>query len=731
MRKLIATLLLFSFNAYTLPPVAVNGEQQANAYVQNIKVPNYQSTALGGVDRRIETGNTNLLINPSFEDTTAGANWTATNATVASTAVDFTDGKKGLTITPSVAGGGIKQTSILYAAKIIGGQGIAKVSVKTAGSDVIVCPLINGSRPTDVTKFCSAVPVSSTSVVFPEAIIPFILDGTSNGIEIYSTGTSAFTIDEAFVGKAAPFQGVNGAKLVGALKITACSAAWSTSSATYASFAAQTGCTYTATGQAQAPSTNIPAIKFSSLPAGDYRLEYEGGYGPNTVSTQSWFQFSDGTNATREESYVYGFGSTPTISTMSQTISYSTTQSNITFEIKAKATAASAVVLGTSANPGVIKVWYFPPESKIYSQNGDIVSNSTSYTAQGNISGVVSNQNVTGWISNASIVGAIYTYPISGFTVAPNCWAVNTTQGLGSPRLLNTTSTSTTVSVEVTNNAGATASTTMSIGCQKQGNDYSNAFKPIIVGSFAGLEKCANDYECTDTFSAHVDTVGAVTGENIDWISGPCSVVGSATSCTYNTNLKDGTSALSGRMNCVASMQNLNITTQNNVSSFSANTLTGFTFLASQPGVGNSPREFDVKCQKGTQDYKAKTAKIASSIGVPTVPGIVNSGTGNAIDTFSVSYFGATTTTNCTASCTLDQIGSAVSSISASGTIYTINFTKNYSKIKCSINGTNAGVSLVTATISGASLNSTTFSTAPGAGASVNSYGLIQCQGTY
>lgn len=778
MRKLISTLLLLSFNTYALPPVAVNGEQQANAYVQNVKVPNYQSTALGGVDRRIETGNTNLLINPSFEDITAGANWTATNATVASTAVDFTDGKKGLTVTPTVAGGGIKQLSTLYATKIIGGQGIARVSVKTTGTDVIVCPLINGSRPSDVTKFCSAVPATTSSIVFPEAIIPFILDGTSNGIEIYSTGTSVFTVDEAFVGKSAPLQGVSGAKLVGSLKYTkTAGCTWSTTSTTYAVFAAQASCpTPTLSGQAQDPGSKIPGIKFASLPAGDYQLVARGRFGLNSTSTTSintQYRFSDGTIDYDEQSGgqtgVNAVATAYYLNSISSKISYSTTQSNITFQIKGLTSSAgnAAVIDAGSYNDFAIDVYYFPPESKIYSQ-ASLDYDWTSYiptspnSAWASLSSTECYHKREGsdllvqckFIGNTPAATEARISLPTGLTSADTA-KIPSIRKVGAGTFSSVAGGNTHVLIEPsvsyftfgyeTGSAGGLTKSTASNMAPSGANTSFEARIPIqgwqdygtITGSFAGIEKCANDYECTDTFSATVSSAGVVSNENIDWINGNCTPSTGTYTCPLVSTLKDGTSGLSSVLNCVPTSQ---VSGGNGyIMSFQpgSSSTSSLVFNGTNAGVSTA-QGFTLKCQKGSQDYKPKTAKAATSIGVPTVPGITTTGTGNLIDTFSVSYGTTNATTICSATpCSyLDQIGTVVSSITrASVGVYSLNLGKTYSKLKCVINSLIPGSA--PSTIGGSNLlqcancSSVAFTTLSGTTTAADSIGVVDCKGSY
>jgi len=380
------------------------------ADVSTVKIitPNAQLTTTSTGIRRLETSNTNLMLNPSFEASTVSTDHTLTNATTANDTTNKTDGAKGIAVTVTSSGGGISQTSTTNAASLAGSQGVVKASVYTTGTDVYVCPLMAGSPPGDITKYCGNVPRSTTSVKMPEVIVPFIMDGTSNGYKIYSTGTSAFAADEVFVGKAAPFQSVSGAKLVGLVDISSCASSWSTSSTSFADFSATTGCVYSTYGQAQAPSTMIPAIKFASLPAGDYKLEYEGQLYNNVTAKNSYYRFWDGTNYARETSIA---GTVAASSPgMSQSISYSTAQTNITISIRAKTdSGGNAYVYGNGTPNGVIKVYYFPPESKIYSQ----ASQDYAYTNAGTIT-----------------IGATTTAPTKGTVVTDRIMASRKGQNL-------------------------------------------------------------------------------------------------------------------------------------------------------------------------------------------------------------------------------------------------------------------------------------------------------------
>jgi microcystin-dependent protein len=161
---------------------------------------------------------------------------------------------------------------------------------------------------------------------------------------------------------------VSQAYMVGSVIMNTCSSAWTLTGTSFADFGTQTGCTYTASGLATAPSTNLPAIKFASLPAGEYKVEYEGYAGQGSGGKTAYYQFWDGTTTAREISQVYaGTGAAGMASpTVSQSFTYSTAQSNITFSLRARTDASgSAVLAGSAAFPGVIRVYYFPSSSQV------------------------------------------------------------------------------------------------------------------------------------------------------------------------------------------------------------------------------------------------------------------------------------------------------------------------------------------------------------------------------
>lgn len=152
--------------------------------------------------------------------------------------------------------------------------------------------------------------------------------------------------------------------LIGLIIISDCASPYTISSASLIDFSAQTGCTYTLVngqGTPSAPATMIPAIKFATLAAGEYSIEFEGllvDSSPSGSSGVAKFQFWDGTNTARELSGVTSpnnaVAGTPGIK---QSIKYSTTQSNVTLSLRAMEPSAAAQAYCTTATPCTIRLY--------------------------------------------------------------------------------------------------------------------------------------------------------------------------------------------------------------------------------------------------------------------------------------------------------------------------------------------------------------------------------------
>lgn len=366
MKTLFKSILLGLLIAQTASGSAIQGQNAtSNLYGKSfLQVPVNQATDLGANKALIETGNKNLLINASFEHKVFDTNWTLLgSATDAVETTTIIDGVKAAKINITASGDGITQ-SLTPGVNTLNQQMEASCKVNTSMTNIQLCATAGG-----VEQSCQSVPATG-SYQAVSANFQGPVNGTAVGVKIKSTsaGTGAVYADDCFVGPARNLSQVSQAQLLGTVTITGCAGSWSNSGTTYADFSAQTGCVYTATGLAQAPSTMIPAIKLSSTGPGELVLQYEGRVQTNGSGNDSYLQFWDGTNTAREQSYPAnqsGAGNATASSGINQSISYTTAQSNVTLSIRAKNGSGGSVALyGTTANPAVIKVYYFPSQSQ-------------------------------------------------------------------------------------------------------------------------------------------------------------------------------------------------------------------------------------------------------------------------------------------------------------------------------------------------------------------------------
>lgn len=72
---LIIFALTFSYYSFGQAPKVQGQASSSGVYSPNILVPNHSATKINGTTTLIETGNSNLLKNPSFEATIAGSDW--------------------------------------------------------------------------------------------------------------------------------------------------------------------------------------------------------------------------------------------------------------------------------------------------------------------------------------------------------------------------------------------------------------------------------------------------------------------------------------------------------------------------------------------------------------------------------------------------------------------------------------------------------------------------------
>ena len=407
MKRMIASLLIFTQLAYAgrLQDADFKTEAElisaGSSAAQLLNDSKVYVTA-NGLNKKLSTAITdgdiggggnvdNKLTNPGFEKGTTG--WTASGGTFASTstASEVFEGTKAVTWDSSAAAQTLTGTAIT-----VGGFAGQNAEL-TCNVRVPSGTATHTLGVWDGTTLSSAVTIQSSpgSTNYQATTINFIAP-SSGTITARFTSVAAnepsISIDDCYIGKARNIGTVSQAQLIGTVKVTGCAGVWSTTSTTFASFGTQTGCSYSVTGQALAPSTNIPAIRFASLPPGEYKLEYEGLIGSTNTGTMNiGYQVFDGTNSWRETSTVdsgLAAGSSFRVNAFSSSFSYSAPQSNITLQARGRNSAGNAALIyGTAAQPGVIRVYYFPSQSQLAVSSAQTDYDWTSYGTTSDFTG--------------------------------------------------------------------------------------------------------------------------------------------------------------------------------------------------------------------------------------------------------------------------------------------------------------------------------------------------------
>lgn len=401
MKKLISCFLVlfltFSTAFAGLPPPSLKGLTSGSYTTFNFTVPFSQATNIAGTTSLIETGNMNLLPDGSMEDTVNyNTFWIASSL---------------------LSDAGPTQDKILFGNWSYGfagiGSGTSYVSSKTVNipqglmgqncyAEITYLYNDDGTGTYKTGDYTFLVDDGSGNVLSSEVslivnsstdVIPHVASvnypcGTGNNRLRVKAATASnqnfIYFDNAYLGSPKNVGTVQQAYLVGGAVVTGCSSNWSTSSTSLAVFAAQTGCSYATFGAASAPATNVPGIKFSSLPPGDYAIQYEGYVGNNTAAKEGYFQFSDGTTTARETSGFASSAGGSEASTINQSFNYPTAQSSVTWQLKAKTdSGGTAVVYGTTATSGTFKLWYFPTAAQQAAKPDQTPASWNGYHTQG------------------------------------------------------------------------------------------------------------------------------------------------------------------------------------------------------------------------------------------------------------------------------------------------------------------------------------------------------------
>jgi len=372
-----------------------------------------------------------------------------------------------------------------------GSQCVAKI--KYNSTSVHTLSVYNNG--VQLTNAIATLPVVTSPAVSEGKIYFDCKTGSSNVVELYLTSTAAGSINwvEATVSKA-DFAQSKQAALYGRL-VTPLNAAcdWPNSSTSFATAAADAGCPVpTAFGNASAPATRIPAITFSNLPAGKYRVVATGqfGFSTNSASQQSQARFSDGTNTTSAQFFALNSSGTDISlgNIVEGVFEYSTDQSNITISLQSRVNLGT-VTHGGSVSDFEIAVYYFPSGSDTVVNSkcvNDIACENT-FSADVSRTGVVSGENLDWLNGNASISTSSYTLTFNSgiFTNTPNCTATPYRTDIAPVTRISVQSSSSINIFSINFVGGFAIDAEFKIVCQKSGSDFKA--KQTIQGFFSNM----------------------------------------------------------------------------------------------------------------------------------------------------------------------------------------------------------------------------------------------------
>ena len=364
-------------------------------------------------------------------------------------------------------------------------------------------------------------------------------------------------------------------------------------------------------------------------------------------------------------------------------------------------------------------------------------------------SGTTVSTSKSGWVSCTNSSSAVCTFQSGLFTVAPTCTAT-TDNSLTNVQGANFTGSISKTSVTVFQAAMASATPVNGrfyLTCVKQGNDYlaasSNvysqasanydwtAFTPTLSAGFGSptlTNVCRKKREAGDMLISCALVTGTTAG-SLATMTIPDSLSIDTTRIVA-TNTTAGSGQVIGYANQSTAGHMHPIVTATGTSStllYFSDGISSATLVPSNGNVMSSSTTTTFNIRIPISGWSNSNVIVGSFENVPTVPGA-----GARIDTFSVSFGTTNATTACSASpCSyLDQIGSAVTSITRSGAgLYSLNTSKTYTKLKCTANTSNVLLAGAIAcnncsavAVNNISSVTTTYT---------DGYGTILCQGSY
>ena len=308
----------------------------------------------------------NTIYNSGFELGSGG--WTASGGTFSTTTTAANVGRGSVagSFDGSAAAQTLTSSAITIPAGLYGKNAVISCNVQGASATLTVAAWDGSANLSVATPITSQATYARTSVNF---IAP-----TSGTVAVQfktvAVNEPIIYIDDCYIGAADTFNisQVSQATYVGSIKWAGtASCSWSTSSASFANFAADADCpTATVDGLVTAPGTKIPAAVITNAQPGVYVFVAQGQLINSGSGGVCNLRFSDGTN---------NFGSGTLYGSASQNmtplglegpVTYTTTQSSLTVNIQVRAEAGTCNISNDVSGREVsIAVYRYPLTSEL------------------------------------------------------------------------------------------------------------------------------------------------------------------------------------------------------------------------------------------------------------------------------------------------------------------------------------------------------------------------------
>lgn len=620
--------LFFAFNALAVAPYGIKGQSQTGTLYSNVhQFPNNQVTNLGGINALVETGNQNILIDPSLEGANNTSAWVFTGGVLT---IDNTPihGKFNGQVDTTATSLSMTQSSTLYQAQFADGvQGLASMRVRVPTSvttPIYVCSIQNGVEGS-VDSGCVQVQANGKWGLYK---VPFILGGTSNGIALTSKGvsfTNSVEWDDAFVGAV-------DLSATQSFDTTCDTIACETSFAGYVNAAGghstenQDFISSASVASTSTFTVNFTASTFSVAPACTVTTADPAGATTNgsvttiiSINTTSLVYRTNRHDATAvaypayihcdrvQADYTTAMNARKAFQ-KSKVSSFSSNNADTDWA-SCGLTGSALTGFGTAVPT---------PELQCKRQGSDLLMKGK-FTAGTTPTAVEARLNLPIWngvqLTSAS-TGKIPSIQLAGFA------GISASSAASFYTLIEPSVTYMTFSfqsaanntlLKQNANAFVTTGTIVTLHARIPINGWENS--NIIIGQFNGLESCTDSYECEDIYSARVSAAGVITEETPgDWING------SATQATGAFIVPFVSGRFTVAPQCWAEIE-VNTT---GWMAEAHTTSSSQVLVKTSQGISASSGAFTLYCRKQGADYIGKTAKAVASDQNLRTPSVTN-----------------------------------------------------------------------------------------------------------